>query len=61
MLHTLEDPSHTKARRDKILGQMTRRNFFPLSEIMDLRLSSSMCVMLGAEDPHPWSATKGNR
>ena len=35
-------------------------NFFPLSDIMDLRhQSSAMCIiMLGGEDRHPWSATK---
>ena len=37
-----------------------RVNFFPLSDIMDLRhQSSAMCIiMLGGEDTDPWSATK---
>ena len=35
-------------------------DFFPLSDIMDLRhQSSAMCIiMLGGEDTHPWSAAK---
>ena len=39
---------------------MIYKNFFPLSDIMDLRhQSSAMCIMmLGGEDTHPWSATK---
>ena len=44
----------------RILDPIPLREFFPLSDLMDLRHQSSAMriIMLGGEDTHPWSATK---